>query len=244
MRFCRALIGRLLPRSVRHGLRQLAHIFDLDARLCWGQEGEDIVLRELFAGQKKGFYVDVGAHHPTRYSNTYYFYTQGWRGLNIDAMPGSMKKFIQTRPRDINVEAAVSKNEVDLVYHIFNIGAVNTFDEEKALEAINSGNFKLISKTTIRTRKLIDLLNRHLPAGTRIDFMSVDVEGLDLDVLESNDWEKYRPRVILIELQRFCLDAPQSEPAYQYLIGKGYKVFSKLMNTVIFTDATFEFHLY
>ena len=58
--------------------------------LCYSQEGEDMILGKIFSGQKHGFYVDVGAHHPLRFSNTYLFYLKGWRGINIDAMPGSM----------------------------------------------------------------------------------------------------------------------------------------------------------
>ena len=60
----------------------------------FSQEGEDLVLARIFEGKKNGFYVDIGAHHPTRFSNTHYFYRRGWSGINIDAMPGSMKNLI------------------------------------------------------------------------------------------------------------------------------------------------------
>ena len=62
-------------------------------RLYYSQEGEDILLARFFFGKSQGFYVDIGAHHPQRLSNTYHFYLQGWRGINIDAMPGSMSSF-------------------------------------------------------------------------------------------------------------------------------------------------------
>src|SRR5581483_8094739 len=79
-------------------------------QLVYSQEGEDLLLARLFDGQKKGFYVDVGAHHPFRFSNTYLLYLNGWRGINIDAMPGSMAAFRKLRPRDINIECMVSQD--------------------------------------------------------------------------------------------------------------------------------------
>lgn len=69
----------------------------------YSQEGEDVVLRRLFDSQPSGFYVDIGAHHPVRLSNRYYFYRCGWRGLSVDAAPGSMEMFRRLRPRDIAV---------------------------------------------------------------------------------------------------------------------------------------------
>ena len=74
----------------------------------YSQEGEDIILARIFGKQQNGFYVDVGAHHPYRFSNTYFFYKRGWKGINIDAMPGSMKIFNKYRPRDKNIEAGIS----------------------------------------------------------------------------------------------------------------------------------------
>ena len=83
---------------------------DQSSNYSYAQEGEDRILMRYFDGRKKGFYLDVGAHHPKLYSNTYLFYNQGWNGINIDAMPGSMEIFNKQRSRDINIEAAISKN--------------------------------------------------------------------------------------------------------------------------------------
>src|SRR5690554_6253894 len=78
------------------------------SRKSYSQEGEDILLEKLFEGKNDGFYVDVGAHHPRRFSNTYLLYRRGWRGINIDAMPGSMAEFRRLRGRDINLEIPIS----------------------------------------------------------------------------------------------------------------------------------------
>ncbi len=92
------------------------NIFNGHSINSYSQEGEDMVLRRLFEQKTVGYYVDVGAHHPKRFSNTYYFYKRGWRGINIDAMPGSMKLFNKMRPRDINVEIPVSSGEGEILY--------------------------------------------------------------------------------------------------------------------------------
>ena len=76
-------------------------------RHSYSQDGEDMVLRKIFKNQKMGFYVDIGAHHPKRFSNTHLLYKKGWKGINIDATPGSMKLFNQLCPRDTNLELGV-----------------------------------------------------------------------------------------------------------------------------------------
>jgi len=116
---------------------------------AFSQEGEDLILGRVFEGKSDGFYVDVGAHHPTLYSNTYYFYLRGWRGINIDAMPGSMTAFKAGRPRDINLEIAVAENPGKLTYHIFNYPALNTFDPALAKERHGKDIYKIIERREI-----------------------------------------------------------------------------------------------
>src|SRR5665213_3547525 len=88
----------------------------------YAQEGEDLILAGFFGGligMRPGFFVDVGAHHPWRLSNTYFFYIRGWTGINIDAMPGSMREFDAHRPKDINIEVAIGDNPGDVVLNLF-----------------------------------------------------------------------------------------------------------------------------
>src|SRR5690606_32490082 len=100
----------------------------------FSQEGEDRILARMFEASPKtqGIYVDIGAHHPFRFSNTFLFYQRGWSGLNVDAMPGSMRLFREFRPRDRNRETGVAEVECRLGYHIFSEPALNTFSYELA----------------------------------------------------------------------------------------------------------------
>src|SRR4051794_10306733 len=97
-------VGSLVRRTMVSFYRS-ARNFNPDCVSSYSQEGEDMVLRRVFNNKRGGFFVDVGAHHPRMYSNTYYFYLRDWRGINIDAMPGGMAAFDRMRPGDINVEA-------------------------------------------------------------------------------------------------------------------------------------------
>lgn len=204
----------------------------------YSQEGEDMILRRIFDGQESGFYVDIGAHHPKRFSNTYFFYRQGWRGINIDAMPGSMKKFHKIRPRDINLEIAISDKKETLTYLVFNEPALNGFSTDLSAQKNTEKGYRLICKTEIETELLSAVLDQYLPAGQTIDFLNIDVEGLDFKVLTSNNWDKYRPRYILIEAQDFRFDNIRNDEICRYLNQKDYKLFAKTYLTLIFKSST------
>lgn len=212
------------------------HIPVRHGNTSYSQEGEDILLSRLLEGKKKGFYIDIGAHHPKRFSNTYFFYQRGWRGINIDAMPGSMKLFRKIRPRDINLELGISKIEQELTYYIFNEPALNTFSEKLASEREKKfSQYTVIDKKKLICKTLESVLNEHLKEKTRIDFMSIDVEGLDLEVIQSLNLSKYRPQIILIEsLENDYLKITNTD-LYNYLSKYDYKVIAKTKNTFFFS---------
>lgn len=203
----------------------------------YSQEGEDIVLRKIFDGQLNGFYVDVGAHHPFRYSNTEFFYEQGWRGINIDATPGSLLAFSRVRHRDINIEAVVGVNEGEANYHLFQDAALNTMSAERAAEVRESGQSEELKQVKLPVTRLENILDRHLPAAVKIDFMSIDVEGAELDVLESNDWKKYRPTILLVEaLSELNLKEVITAEVTVYLQKQRYELFGRTLNTLYFRE--------
>jgi FkbM family methyltransferase len=206
------------------------------ARRCFSQEGEDMILRRYFGQRKSGFYVDIGAHHPFRYSNTYMFYKKGWRGINIDATPGSMKLFERYRPHDTNLEMAITRAPETLEFFLFDDHAYNTFSPEQADKATEAGA-NLLSKQAIPGLPLADVLAREIPPGRAIDIMSVDVEGMDLDVLKSNDWEQFRPHILLVECLESDLLHVEQDPVYQFLTGQNYRLYAKTVNTWFFVSS-------
>jgi len=200
----------------------------------FSQEGEDGVLQRLFERKSVGFYVDVGSHHPQRFSNTYRFYLRGWNGINIDPLPGSKARFDALRGRDISLELGISDHPGELVYHAFEEPALNTFDAGVAASR-DSG---LISVTKIQVYRLCDVLDQYLSPDQKIDFLSIDVEGLDLQVLRSNNWSNYRPTYVLAEAlgMRDVQHVIESD-LNQYMSSIGYSLFAKCVNTLFFVDA-------
>jgi len=207
------------------------------AQKSYSQDGEDLILARIFRHSQQGFYVDVGAHHPKRFSITYFFYKRNWHGINIDATPGSMKLFNKFRPKDINLELGVSDTKQTLTYYLFNEPALNTFSPKIAENHANQGVYKQIAQTKVETLSLQEILLKYLPKGQVIDFLTIDVEGFDLEVLKSNDWKLYRPKIILVEIINLKnIDEIQYRPEYQYLKDQGYEFFAKTYLTCIFKD--------
>lgn len=203
----------------------------------YSQFGEDMVLSSIIDINKigKGFYIDIGAYHPKKYSNSYFFYKRGWRGINIDAQPGSMCLFKKKRKRDINLEVGISKEEKELTFYVFEDGPFNTFSKELAENCIDRG-YKLKEKALVKTMTLKNILNKYLSSNQKINFMSIDVEGFDLEVLESNDWNKYRPDFILTEMYNIDIVGIRESCIYKFLESNGYKLISVANITLIFEN--------
>jgi FkbM family methyltransferase len=225
----------LLPPKILAILRFIKNRYMLDySSKTFSQEGEDIILRRIFQSKEDGFYVDVGAHHPFKYSNTYIFYKKGWTGINLDAMPGSMMLFEKYRPRDINLEIPIGNSEGNLTYNIFNDKALNGFSKEISNKREIDDEYYIEAKIEMKVTKLSKILDEYLPKNKEIDFLTIDVEGLDFEVLESNDWQKFKPKCILIEILGSSLHDIYNNKITHFLISHGYDVFAKAVNSVIF----------
>lgn len=196
-----------------------------------------MILSRIFEGQKTGFYVDVGAHHPKRFSNTYFFYKRGWSGINIDATPGCMKRFDRYRKRDINLEIAIGSKDEELPFHIYNEPALNTFDTQLCEERREANNRNQVEKLVyLRPRRLSQVLSEYLRPTQEIDFLNIDVEGCDLDVIESNDWAAFRPRIVMVEMRNMMLDGVLDTDLYVRLLDEGYRLYGKTVNTLLFSS--------
>lgn len=199
-------------------------------RRSYSQTGEDMLLRHYLREHTPATFIDIGAFHPTKYSNTYYFYESGWRGLNIDATPGSMKLFDQQRPKDTNIECAVSDIPGELEYFIFSDPALNTFDPHIAKRRdADQTSFAHASITGIQRVQVVRL-DSLLPSLdfdiSQVTFMNIDVEGHELQVLKSNDWEKLSPEFLLIE-SFTAIREIRSDSVHKFLAAHNYQVEAK-----------------
>lgn len=186
--------------------RRLARQF---GRVSFSQFGEDLVLRNLFP-HRGGFYVDAGAYDPFQYSNTALFYADGWSGVNIDASERAVARFQRLRPRDRNVQAALSDVEEDVEFEMFDAGVFSRIGGAGETQPeVGAVPFR---KVKMRTRRLGDVLHE-ADLAQPIDFLSVDCEGHDLRVLQSNDWSVFRPKAVVVE----DYDRSGASPIVRYL---------------------------
>jgi len=217
-------IGRLCAR------------IDPYARTSWAQEGEDLVLARLLEGRSRGFYVDVGAHHPLRFSNTAYFSYRGWKGINIEPDPEGAALFARFRPRDVTLSLGVGTGAGRLTFHRFDEPALNTFDATLAVERMQSLHYRLLERIEITVMRLDEVLDRHLPTGRQIDFLTVDAEGRDADVLASNDWRRYRPTVVVAEVLEASFVEVSNSEVGRIMDGAGYRPVAMTLNSVFFRE--------
>jgi hypothetical protein len=228
-----------LYRKIKNTIIRIIETLELGidySQRSFSQEGEDIALARLIGQNKNGFYVEVGSHHPFRFSNTYLFYRKGWKGICIDPLPCSKIMFNKYRPRDIAIEAGVSKNNAQLKYFMFNEPALNTFDENLAKLRDGLKNYKIIDEKIIKTTKLSDLLSEYINKNQKIDFYSIDVEGLDIEVLESNNWSIHRPDYIIAESNFNDLSDIKNDKLYLYLHEQNYSALIKTGSSIIFKN--------
>lgn len=226
----REFIAVRTARSVKYMLRMI----DPHASISYAQEGEDMILLRLFGKYSRGFYVDVGAHHPFRFSNTQALHMRGWKGINIDADPNAIAAFRRVRPRDINLSLGVMDSVGRSTLHVFSDPALNTFNVELANKREQLPAYRLLERREIEVDRLGAILARYLAKDATIDLLNVDVEGHDLDVLHGNDWERFRPRCVVVEARISALDEIVSDPIHRFLTKENYRLYAKTVNTLIY----------
>lgn len=197
--------------------RLLKNSFSLD--------GEDLVIEKLCGNKKTGFYVDVGACSPTRLSNTKHFYDLGWSGINIEPNPSLIPCFEKSRSRDINLNCGIGtkNNETAEFYRMFP-PTLSTFSKEFLAMNLGRGH-QHVSTEKIPMYTLASVLEKYIPPNTEVDFLTIDAEGNDFDVLQSNDWARFRPRVVIVE----CITQYNPSPVqndvfahFQFMNSHGY----------------------
>lgn len=220
-------------KNFLHMLRKL--FFTKQFRISYGQFGEDIPLFMIFrkrkADRNHGFFVDVGAYHPTKWSNTFYLYKRGWRGINIDMEPLKIQAFNIRRPRDINICQAISDSPepVTIFSHgPYTVGA--TIDAKTGME--RHGEKK--TGQVVYPKTLTQVIDETRFNNIEIDLLNIDAEGHDLNVLKSLDFNRYKPKVIAVEIYAKDMEEVLETDIHQFLKEKGYKYINRVSFTSIY----------
>jgi FkbM family methyltransferase len=164
--------------------------------LSYAQNLEDYHLSQVFAGQRDGFYIDIGAGHPVADNVSFWFYLQGWRGLVVEPQAALAGLYAHVRPRDRAVCGLVGRVAGEADFHVVDrLHGFSTMNEAQARSAAAFGAGYRTRRLPVAT--LARLCEEH--GIGRIDFLKVDVEGAEAEVLAGADWRRWRPRVVVIE---------------------------------------------
>jgi FkbM family methyltransferase len=165
------------------------------------QFGEEKFVLGFFNKKYKGKFVDIGCFHPTRHNNTFEMYKLGWKGINIDLNFLTIELFNYFRTKDININAAISDSEiVKKLYFVDELNTQNTLEKNHLTFLKNHHNVSEneISLREIKTKRLDKILDNY--EFYDIDFMNIDVEGHELNILDSINFTKYKIKFICIEM--------------------------------------------
>ena len=176
----------------------------------YSQYGEDLILWDYFNGKQDGFFIEIGANHPTALSNTWFFEQRGWRGILIEPLPDRCRELRKLRHRSQIIEAALGGPE--------NRGtaALKVAAEHTLSGLVLKPDVECLGEITVTLVTLDDVLTA--AGNPRIDFITIDVEGTELDVMRGFALEQHRPRVLLVE------DQWQSPGLHNHLCARGYRI--------------------
>src|SRR5262245_36761136 len=170
-------------------------------RISYSQFGEDLVVRSHFADfdNSTGRFIDVGAFHPFKFSNTMLLSKLGWQGINVDCDPVKIDRFEKLRPRDQNICAAVAEAPRDMVWLEYAYGVTNRLADPQEENLLSACDERPLKVTPVRVTTLSDIIERSNFRGQHFHYLNVDCEGQDLSVLKGLDFSRYSPELITVE---------------------------------------------
>ena len=189
----------------------------------FAQFGEDILVSTIFRNVKKGFYVDIGAYHPFKGSLTYNLYKKGWRGLNIDLSKASIDLFQIARPLDTNINCAISSEDKETYYY-----ENSPINQQNSLIK-QSDNQK---KININSYKLETVLKKK--GFEKVDYINIDTEGNEIEILRSIDFEKVKPILITLEDNSFIINSKQKVEKINLMKENNYELINIIGVTLFF----------
>ena len=204
-------------------------------RCHFSQYGEDVILHKLFGSKfSDGFYIDVGAHHPFRQSNTAYLWLMGWRGVNVDASKKAIDTFNKVRKNDVNIWSAVVDDETASTHKEITLYSNQELDLGATCNSELAKNRETTRMETVPCTSLTTIINQYTPKGRKIDFLNIDIEGFDQTAIAGIDKWVSLPRIICVEIFGENLRHVLDSPACHLLEKKGYELIERVGCSALF----------
>lgn len=207
----------------------------LARQISYAQRYEDMHLLRVFGAQASGFYIDIGAGHPVYDNVSFAFYVRGWLGITVEPNPWLAQLSEAVRPRDVRVQSLVGERPGEASYYLVeDFHGLSTTVQSHAQKA-QSEFGKASRAMTLPVTTLRALCERH--AAPSIDFLKIDVEGAEREVLAGNDWQRFRPKVVVAEALEPVTMAEAWHGWEPLLTGHGYRfVFFDSLNRYYVAD--------
>ena len=231
-----AFLRKKISSNIREKIRYIQPSF-FYKKSSYSQSGEDLIISALLEriyGDRPKKYLDIGAHHPFLFSNTALLYLEGGQGILVEPDPSLSKTLKIKRPRDKTLQCGIHISDEDQAdFFIMSPPTLNTFSELEMQHYVDMGH-KLIRKITVKLRSINSLLEEF----GHIDFMNIDIEGLDEVVLKMINWEKYRPSCICVETINYAKkeDQEKSISIINFMKSQGYLHYADTFINSIFVD--------
>ena len=212
-------------------------------RISYSLSGVDLIVNYIFKNRKIGFYIDVGCNHPIKNNNTFLLYKKGWSGINIDLDKSSIEQFNFSRPNDENLNVCISdKTGISDFFYYHDKSPINTIN--KKVNEYHGSKHKEIR--TIKTQTLDSILEKSKFKKDKLNLLSIDVEGNEINVLKGFNLKKYSPDIVIIEfldlnlkkleLINQNLSTITNSAIYNYMIDNNYFLVNILHSDLIFVN--------
>lgn len=204
---------------------------------CYSQCGEDIIIKFIFddLGIRQSSYIDIGAYHPKKLSNTQLLYENGSRGINIEPNIELFKKFQKFRKKDINLNIGVAAQKNEMNFYVMSVPTMSTFSKKEATELVAKHNFKIITIKKIKVDTIKNIIDNYW-GGTFPELLTIDVEGLEEEILRSIDYKNNFPIVVCIETISYSTTGRgiKDNNFIKFLVNKDYMIFADTyINTIL-----------
>jgi FkbM family methyltransferase len=208
------------------------------ARTSYAQCGEDLIIDFVFRdiGIEKPGYIDIGAHHPRYINNTFLFYQKGARGINIEPDPTLFAEFDAMRNEDVNLNIGIGAIAGESDFFILSESSLNTFVKKEAEDRVKE-NSKLSIKEVrkIAVKPIAEVIRQH-NNGNYPDLLSIDVEGLDEEIIKSINFSGSVPKIMCVETLTFSTsgNGVKKLDLIEFVKSKGYMAYADTFINTIF----------